>query len=97
MNQTITDKTKCLLTREGVEIWVNEEQAEKISQLILTAKDNKLIEVEGEIISVNSISGIYTAEKIEILRRKRQGEWQCEYCKRWHKKFEECGCQGGRF
>ena len=97
MNQEITNKTKCLLTREGIEIWLNDEQAEKISHLILTAKDNKLIEIEGETVSVNSISGIYTAEKIELLRRKKHGEWQCGYCKRWHKRDEECGCQGGRF
>jgi len=97
MNQEITKKNKCLLTREGIEIWIDDIQAEKISQLILTAKENKLIEVDGETISVNSISGIYSAQKIEDLRRKKQGQWQCEYCKRWHKKYEECGCQGGRF
>jgi len=97
MNQEITDKTKCLLTREGIEIWINDNQAEAISQLILIAKDNKLIDVEGETISVNSISGIYSAQKIEELRRRKQGQWQCEYCKRWHNRNEECGCQGGRF
>ena len=96
MNQEITNKTKCLLTREGIEIWINDIQAEKISQLILTAKENKLIEVDGETISVNSISGIYSAQKIEDLRRKKQGQWQCEYCKRWHQKGEQCGCGGGR-
>ena len=97
MNQEITNKTKCLLTREGIEIWINDIQAEKISQLILTAKENKLIEVDGETISVNSISGIYSAQKIEDLRRKKQEQWQCEYCKRWHAKDEQCGCEGGRY
>ena len=93
----ITTKTKCLLTREGIEIWITPEQSEKIFQLIQLAKDNKLIDIEGETISVNSITGIYSAEKIELLRRKKEGQWQCEYCKRWHKRGEECGCQGGRF
>jgi len=91
MNQEITNKTKCLLTREGIEIWVDDNQAEKISQLILTAKENKLIEVEGETISVNSISGIYSAQKIEELRRKKQGQWQCKYGN-WHNRYDICSC-----
>jgi len=97
MNQEITNKTKCLLTREGIEIWIDENQAEKISELILTAKNNKLIEIDGETISIGSISGIYSGQIIENLRRKKQGDWECEYCHRWHKRGEECGCQGGRY
>jgi len=96
-NQEITTKTKCLLTREGIEIWITPEQAEKISQLIQIAKENKLIDIEGETISVGSIAGIYSADKIEFLRRKKEGQWQCQFCKRWHPKFEQCGCCGGRF
>jgi hypothetical protein len=92
MNKEITTKNKCLLTREGIEIWVDENQAEKISQLISTAKENKLIEIEGETISVNSISGIYSAEKIYELRKKKQGMWQCEKCGRWHNRYDICSC-----
>lgn len=96
MNQEITDKTKCLLTKHGIEIWINDIQAEKISQLINTA-DIKIIEIEGQTISVWSIEGIFDAEYVYRQRKVKAGQWQCEYCKRWHPKFEECGCQGGRF
>ena len=96
MNE-ITTKTKCILLRNGIEIWIDNDQAEKISQLISVAKENKLIDIEGETISVNSIDGIFSADKIYEQRKRKAGQWQCEHCKRWHTRFEECGCQGGKY
>jgi hypothetical protein len=91
-----TNKTKCLLTKQGVEIWITPEQSEKISQLINTA-DIKIIDIENETISVSGIDGIYSADLIYDLRRKKSGQWKCESCGRWHPKYEECGCQGGKY
>lgn len=95
MNQ-LTDKTKCLLTREGVEIWINDDQEQKIFNITQDGK-NRLIEVDGEKMMTSQISGIYSAQKIQELRRKKQGWWQCELCHRWHPREEQCGCQGGKY
>ena len=96
MSQEVTDKTKCIITKQGIEIWVTPDQSEKISELINTA-DIKIIEVEGQTISVFSIEGIFDAAYIYRQRKIKSGQWQCEYCGRWHPKFEECGCQGGKY
>ena len=34
MNKQITDKTMCLLTMDGIEIWITKEQAEKINKIM---------------------------------------------------------------
>ena len=96
MNQ-LTDKTKCLLTREGIEIWITDKQAEIITERINDEDSNDLIEVGDDMIATRSISGIYSSKKIQELRRKKQGWWQCELCHRWHPREEQCGCQGGRY
>lgn len=97
MTKELSNKNKCLLTREGIEIWITDEQAEKISLIIQSSKENKLIDIGDNTVSVNSISGIYSAKSMEEMRRRKNGQWQCEFCKRWHDKFEKCGCQGGQY
>jgi hypothetical protein len=97
MSQEITTKTKCILTREGIEIWITPDEVETISLIMQKAPDSKMIDVGDETIRVDRIVGIYSADKIYEQRKRTAGMWQCEFCKRWHPKFEECGCQGGRF
>jgi len=96
MNNLPTNKTKCLLTKQGIEIWISNDQAIKISQL-MNMGDHKNIDIEEEIVSIHNIEGIFNADRIYEQRKRKAGQWQCEYCKRWHSKFEECGCQGGRY
>ena len=96
MSQEITNKTKCLLTKQGIEIWIDDNQAEKISELI-NKSDVKIFEIEGQTISVWSVEGIFDADYVYRQRKTKAGMWQCEFCKRWHPKFEECGCQGGKY
>lgn len=92
----LTTKTKCLLTKQGIEIWIDDDQAGKLSK-ILNTSENKIIEVEGQVISVWSIEGIFDGEYIYNQKKIKMGQWQCGYCKRWHSRFEECGCQGGKY
>jgi hypothetical protein len=96
MNKQITDKTMCLLTMDGIEIWITKEQTEKINKIVQD-KNNRFIKIGDERINSHSISGIYTGERIRHLRRIKQGWWQCEACGRWHPRGEQCGCQGGKF
>jgi len=96
MTQEITTKTKCLLTKQGIEIWIDNNQAEKISELINKA-EVKIIEIEGQTISVWSIEGMFDAEYVYRQRKVKAGMCECEFCKRWYPRFKECGCQGGRY
>ena len=96
MNE-ITNKTKCLLTKQGIEIWITPEKVKEISKLINT--NIRAIEIEGQIIGIDNITGggIFDAEYIYDQRKRKMGQWQCDYCKIWHPRFEECGCQGGKY
>ncbi len=97
MTKEITNKTKCVLTGTGMEIWISEEQAHNISELINRKTGVQIIELEDCLISINDIKGIYPAQYIYDNRKRRAGMWQCDSCERWHKKGEECGCEGGRY
>ena len=59
MNKQITDKTMCLLTMDGIEIWITKEQTEKINKIVQD-KNNRFIKIGDERINSHSISGIYT-------------------------------------
>ena len=99
MNNLPTNKTKCLLTKQGIEIWITPEQAKQISQIIGTTTSIKTIEIEGQTVGIDNITGggIYDAEYIFRQRKIKAGMWECDSCKRWHPRFEECGCQGGKY
>lgn len=95
MNQEITEKYFILILRGGYKIWLSETQFEMICNLIETQQ--KFIRIDKWLINKDEIAFIGLRADIEKDERIKRGEWQCEYCKRWHSKFMECGCQGGKY
>lgn len=95
MNNLPTDKIFVVNLRGGYKIWVNDEQAEKIKESL--EKGKKFIYTEKGMFRADEVSFILPASEVDYQERVKKGEWQCGTCKRWHPKFEECGCQGGRY
>lgn len=87
----ITDKTYCLVTRSLGKIWLTENQAKQIKQLIL--QDKQTIVLGDNLIMKNDIAGLVTGEHINSLDKEKRGMWKCKYDK-WHSKNEECGHDG---
>jgi hypothetical protein len=95
MTQELTDKFYIVCLKGGYRIWINEEQSEKIK--LALEKNQKFIYTEKGMFRADEVLFILPANEVEKQDRIKKGEWQCDHCKRWHPRFEECGCQGGKF
>ena len=90
MTNEITKIQKCILMRSGIQIWLNEERIKNLITLINSDK-SKLVEIDGDYINTADISGIFSAEEIEDLTRRKNGQWKCKWGN-WHDKFKKCDC-----
>ena len=81
---------KCLLLKNGLRFWINEERVNEVKDII---NKFEFIDIEGNFISKSMISGFYNKEEISNLNKIRRGLWQCEYGN-WHK--NECRCEEER-
>ena len=89
MQTEIANKQKVLVTRDGIEIWLDEEKWKKIEYAI----DNQIgqfYEIDGRRLSKADIR-IFLPEDIENRNRRRNGQWICKYSK-WHERNEKCEC-----
>ena len=79
----------------GYKVYLNKQEADFLTENIETNK--KVIKIGEKVFFADSVRFILPASEIEREDKIKKGEWQCENCKRWHPKNEECGCQGGKF
>lgn len=91
MSQELTDKTNCIQLRNGLEIWVNHEQSEKIEQCLI-GNERPFIKVEGQVVNTKDIMAVLSADKADEHRHRKQGDKKCSYGV-WHGRGEECGCR----
>ena len=95
MTNEITDKDFVISLRGGYKIYVNEAQMELIKKML--EKGKSFVFLESGLFNANDIIFILPAREVEKDDRIKKGEWQCQDCRRWHPRNEECGCQGGRY
>lgn len=81
----------CIQTRTGVEIWVEKERAEKLQRILESISGTKFILFEEETINTADIVGIFKANTMQELTRRKNGEWKC-HSNTWHQKGEKCNC-----
>ena len=82
----------CILMRSGVEIWVEAERAESLKNQVEGAKASMFVRYENQFINTADISGIYTADVMADLSRRKNGQWQCTKGK-WHDRGRKCECE----
>jgi hypothetical protein len=87
MNELSKD-LKCVLMRSGIEIWLENEKAKDL-QIILNSPKSVFVEIDGETINSADVSGIFTAERMEDLTRRKNGQWRCSFGF-WHERFDQC-------
>ena len=90
MSTEITKALKCVVLNGGIEMWVDESQAEKVFQAIEGGL--KHLKLNGELINTFSIVGVFTAQTMEERIRRRNGEWQCAHGNWWGKGLGKCEC-----
>ena len=92
----ITKKQKCIYLRNNVEIWLDEEKAQNVETMLVGRLSNgKFFKAEGRLLNVADIVGIFYATDLDELKRRKQGQWKCEYSE-WHSK-DEINCDCGKF
>jgi hypothetical protein len=90
MTNEISVKQMCLVIRSGVEIWIDEEKANRIGNDLVNITVKFLI-VEGRYINVADIVGIFNPQDLDEVKRRKMGQNKCKYGK-WHGRDEECQC-----
>lgn len=91
MTQEITKDLRCIVLRNGIEIWFEAEKLVTLEQMLASAERSTFIKIEGEMVNTADISGVFTARAMEELNRKRNGQWKCQYGT-WHGKSAKCQC-----
>ena len=92
MTKEISKKLMCVQIRGGQELWMEDEQADRLKQILLSSKESKFIEYAGQVMNTADISGIFSAEVMEDKTRRRNGQWKGKDGK-WHDKGERL-CPG---
>lgn len=96
-NQELTKNLMCIVMRNKVEFWIEEERIKNLINNLETFSEHKFIKINNEIINTADVTGIFSAKRMEDLKLEneikdkiKKGEWQCEY-NYWHSRNEECG------
>ena len=64
---------KCLMVRNGIDIWIDEDKSNAIKIDMLKNFDNNFIEVEGNMINIKDIIGIFSNSLVIDLERRKAG------------------------
>lgn len=87
MNE-IAQNLRCVLLRNGIEIWVDEERAKNVANAL---NESKYFILEGSLISPHEISGVLTPVHMEEYKRHKEGQWKCNK-NTWHDRGQKCNC-----
>lgn len=83
---------KCVLIAGGLEIWVEEDRANKLAEALKSGNAPKYLSVENQLINTFEIRGVFTAQAMEDLHRRKNGQWKCQKGT-WHEKAHVCECR----
>lgn len=74
MNE-IALKQKCVIMRNNVFIWLNDEKSENLKNTLLSISEHKFISIEGRIINTADLTGIYLPEDLNDLYDRKNNRW----------------------
>jgi len=90
----LTDKTFCLVTRSGIEMWLTPEEADLVKG-IMRSGTGRAVEVDGELINLTDVVAVLTAQRADEYHKLKRGLWLCKYDE-WHTKNQTCECAEAR-
>jgi hypothetical protein len=95
MKKEISTKRFVLVLKDGSKFFLDDREAGIVRESIKQGLD--YLEVGESLISRYDFARLVGSSEYEDAQRLKQGQWQCQFCKRWHPRNEECGCQGGKY
>lgn len=90
MNE-VSKSLLCVSMRNGVEMWVEKEKAEKLQEALQRITQSKFIRYEGQTVNTADIVGIFDASTMADLTRRKNGQWKCKKGE-WHESRQDCDC-----
>ncbi len=91
MNIELSVNLVCLVMRNGVQIWVEKDRAQRLFLLLASPNAPQFIEYDGRLLNRADLTGIFTAQDMEDHTRRKNGESKCLQGK-WHEKGRNCDC-----
>lgn len=91
MNQELSVNLRCVVMRSGFFLWMEEEKAEKLKSVLMQGNKSAFIEIDGRVINVVDIIGIFGSDEMDDYFRLKRGQWKCIYGD-WHERNGECNC-----
>lgn len=91
-NTEISKNLKCILMRQGTEIWLEDEFVQNVEKVLLNTGGSKFLKIENQIINTADIVGIFDAGAMEEVTRRKNGQWK-DAKGNWHDKGTRvCSC-----
>jgi hypothetical protein len=81
----------CIVVRNGIWVWVEQERAKILINVLGQNNCPQFITYEGRMINKADITGIFLPEDIDAYTRRKNGQWQCDKGK-WHNRGVACDC-----
>lgn len=78
--------------RFGLEIWVERARAQSFISLLASPNAPQFTEIDGNLVNRSDVAGIFTAQAMDEMKRRKNGEWQCKKGS-WHERRQECMCR----
>jgi hypothetical protein len=92
--QELSENLMCIFTRQGIEIWLERKRAEGFIALLKAQNAPQFIEIAGtgNLVNRADITGIFTPQAMDDMKRRKNGEWQCKKGT-WHERNQGCDCR----
>ncbi len=78
--------------RNGAEIWIDSNRVKLLQDNLVNLKSHVFINYDDRTINTADITGIFCAKDMDDIKRRKNGQWQCENGN-WHDKFKKCNCK----
>ena len=75
----------CVCMRNGVQLWHEKERIEKLQSILEKSTGHHFITFDDQTINTADIVGIFSADTMQDLNRRKNGQWQC-HVGTWHDK-----------
>ena len=92
MSQEVSNQQMCVLMRSGIEIWIDKERANRLIVILNKLNKSIFIDFEDRCFNTADITGIFTPQDLEDLKRRKNGQYKCQWGI-WHDKQEICNCK----
>lgn len=93
MSQELSVSLFCIVIRQGAQIWIEESKLTQFDSAYQQARTNGgLIQFDGERFSPADVVGVFSAQRMDEMTRRKNGQWMCEKAGEWHDRGQKCEC-----